>query len=205
MKLSFTAVGQVVVNKPLTTYKVEQKKVKRAGVDGEKEGPEEWHTSYVVSIPDIYCEEERCILAKAVLPACPDLATATSVPVITCQLEYFDVLNGKLNTEEAWFNIVRNRNLDRTVPSDDRDEIELHEMRSTVASSLEQANNMAREGKVAAARNLLGEHRVRLLHCPPVLQAKPLHAHLMKTVDHSIDGLEDTVSVINSVVGKLGQ
>ena len=181
------------MNKPLTTYKVEQKKVKRTGVDGEKEGPEEWQTSYVVSIPDIYCEEERCILAKATLPACPDLSTATSVPVVICRLEYFDVLTSKLSTEEAWFNIVRNRNLDRTVPSDDRDEIELHEMRCTVASTLQQANVLAREGKMAAARDLLGERRVRLQHCPPVLHSRPLHAHLMTTVQHSLDGLEDTV------------
>ena len=195
VKLTFTGVGDVIINKPLTSYKVEKKRVKKTGEDNEeKETAEEWEISYQVSIPDIYCEEERCILAKAILPACPSLTQATSVPVATCHLEYFDVLTCKLNKEEAWFNIVRNNTLDRTVPSDDRDEIELHEMRCTVASTLEEANSLAKEGQMAAARNLLGENERRLQHCPTVLRSRPLHAHLIRTVQHSLDGLEDQVS-----------
>ena len=198
MKLSFTGVDKVTLDKPLTTYKVEKKTVKKQDeekMETSEASEEQWKTSYVVSIPDIYCEEERCILVKAVLPHCSSLATATSVPVVTCHLEYFDVLTSRLSKEEAWFNIVRNKNLDRTVPSDERDEIELHEMRCKVAANLEQANTLARQGKMAAARELLGADQRQLQHCPQVLRSRPLHAHLIRTVQHSLDGLEDSVSV----------
>jgi len=196
VKLSFTGVDEVTLDKPLTTYKVEKKVVKKQGeekMEANEASEEQWETSYVVSIPDIYCEEERCILIKAVLPSCSALATATSVPVVTCHLEYFDVLTSRLNREEAWFNIVRNKNLDRTIPSDEKDDIEMHEMRCKVASNLEQANTLAQQGKIAAARDLLGEDQRQLEHCPQVLRKRPLHAHLIRTVQHSLDGLEDSV------------
>ena len=168
--------------------------MKSEEVDEETEAAETEHFSYVVSIPDIYLEEERCILTKVTLPEYSSLSEPTSIHIVTCHLEYFNILTNRHTEQEVWFNIVRNKNLEGPVPSDARDEIELHQMRCGVASNLDKANTLALGGNMAAARQLLKEDQETLMQYR-LLDTKPLAAYLLSTVQQSLGGLDDTVRV----------
>ncbi len=170
------------MSRPLTSYKVAEQEAGR---------------SYQVTIHDMYCEEERCILATATLPAQPTLVDPTSVPVVTCKVEYFDVLASKPNEATAALSVVRNKALQRPIPSDAKDEIELHRIRCEVASTLEQAESLATAGDIPAARRALLRVQGRVRESG--LAAKPLTVHLQGAVQQSLEGLQDKVCVCGGV------
>ncbi len=114
MRLTFKAVGDCQITKPLTTFKTEVKEPNKV---------------YEVSIPDIYCEEEKCILAKVKVPADPNVTEALTVPMVTCHVEFFDVMNCKPNTCDYECTVVRNITVEKPVHSDYYDDIDLHKLR----------------------------------------------------------------------------
>ena len=148
---------------------------------------------YQLTIHDIYCEEERCILTKVSLLANETITEPTTVPIVTCKLEFFDVVTGKQSESTKDLSLVRNNKLSRIIPSDDHDDIELHRIRCEVASSLEEANALADKGKIPAAKEKLLHAKRRVKESR--VAAIPLAAFLVETVDESLEGLEDTVSV----------
>lgn len=172
------------MHRPMTTYKVTEKEAGKC---------------YQVTIHDIYCEEERCILTMASLRASTAVETPTSVAIVTCKLEFFDVLANKQNEGEVGFSIVRNQRLERPIPSDAQDEIELHRIRCEVASTLGKASAMANSGKIAAAKDVLivMQGKVR----GSKVAARPLAVHLAETVQESLEGLQDKVSACMHACG----
>ena len=178
-----TASAEATLCRPLTSYSVTEKQARQC---------------YQVSIHDIYCEEERCILATASLCRNNNITEPTSVAVVTCKVEYFDVLTNRQSEAEVTFTIVRNQRLDRPIPSDSQDDIELQRVRCEVAETLKQAGSLADAGNIPAARHMLveieGKVKKRVMIAKPVGQ--PLAQHLHRTVQHSLDGLEDTVRTI---------
>lgn len=177
MKLTWTAAEGVTLGRPLTSYKVAETEAGKC---------------YQVTIHDMYCEEERCILAPAKLSADPALKDPTSVPIATCKVEYFDVLGSKPNEGEASISVVRNHALQNPIPSDAKDEIELHSMRCEVASTLEQAGSLATAGDMQAARQALIQVQRKMRSS--AVASKPLTMHLHSSVQQSLDGLQDKVS-----------
>ena len=176
VRLTLKACGDVTITKPQTTYRtVEQ----------------EPNKCYEVTIPDVYCEEEKCILAKVTAPSDPDLNEATTFALFTCRVEYFDVLCSKPNEGEVRGEVVRNNTLPQPVTSDYVDEIELHKMRCEVAESLSRANSMAGAGNIGAARQLLNDATVRIQGSRVAF--RPLAVHLLYTVQESLGGLKDEV------------
>ena len=146
-----------------------------------------------MTIPDIYCEEEKCILTKVTAASDPDLQDPTSFALFTCSVEYFDVLCSKPNQGEVRGEVVRNVSLSSPVPSDYVDEIELHRMRCEVAESLNRANTMAGAGNIHAARQLLNDATIRIQGSR--VAYRPLAVHLLQTVQESLGGLKDVVSL----------
>lgn len=177
VKLTFTVTPEAVLSRPVTTYKVTEKEAKQC---------------YQVAIHDIYSEEERCILATVSLPANQAIQEPTSVAVVTCKVEFFDVLSCKPSESEVTLNVVRNRALQNPIPSDAKDDIELHRIRCQVASTLGEASTLASSGNIPAARNLLLQMQGRV--AGSVVAAKPLAAHLVHSMGVSLEGLQDKVS-----------
>lgn len=166
----------MTLSRPITSYKVTEK--------------EPNHT-YQVTIHDIYSEEERCILAKASLPADAALEEPTSVAVVTCEVEFFDVVLHKPNKGTVTFSVVRNRALQNPVPADAREDIELHRMRCEVASTLGKATDLANLGHLVEARQMLAQVQGRVESSTG--SSKPLARHLVGTLGESIQGLQDKV------------
>ena len=166
------------MSRPLTTYKISEKEAQRC---------------YQVTINDVYCEEERCILVTISVPAIPALTEPTTVSIVTCKVEFFDVALNKQSEGGAGFSLIRNRDLDKGLISEDYDDIELHRIRCETASTLEKANTLAKLVKIQAARELLQKVEVRIRRS--VVAKKPLAIHLHQTVVASLSGLEDEVSL----------
>ncbi len=103
------------------------------------------------------------------------------------------MVTGKQSESTKDLSLVRNNKLSRIIPSDDHDDIELHRIRCEVASSLEEANALADKGKIPAAKEKLLHAKRRVKESR--VAAIPLAAFLVETVDESLEGLEDTVSV----------
>lgn len=180
VRLTMRACGDVTITKPKTTFRTTEKEANKC---------------YEVTIPDIYCEEEKCILAKVMVPFDPTLTEPTTFALFTCTVEYFDVLCNKPNQGEVRGEVVRNMNLPNPVPSDYVDEIELHTMRCEVAESLNRANTMAGAGNIPAARQLLTDTTVRIQASRVAF--RPLAVHLLQTVQESLGGLKDQVQNMN--------
>ena len=178
IKLTLKACDEVTITKPQTTYQTMVKETNKC---------------YEITIPDIYCEEEKCILAKVMAPSDLDLKEATTCSLFTCSVEYFDVLCNKPNSGEVRGEVVRNQALPKPVPSDYVDEIELHKMRCEVAESLSRANTMADAGNIPAARQVLNDATVRIQASK--VAYKPLAVYLMNTVQESLGGLADEVHI----------
>ena len=176
VRLTLKACGGVTISKPQTVFRTTEKEANKC---------------YEVTIPDIYCEEEKCILAKVIAPSAPDLDGAATVALFACTVEYFDVLCSKPNQGEVEGEVVRNNTLPKPVPSDYVDEIELHKMRCEVADSLSRANSMAGAGNIPAARQLLNDATVRIQGSRVAF--RPLAVHLLHTVKESLGGLQDEV------------
>ena len=176
MKLTFKACGACQVSKPLTTYRTTEREPNR---------------TYEINIPDIYSEEEKCILAKVKVQADSNVTEALTLPLVTCYVDFFDVLNCKSNQREFECTVVRNITVPKPVHSDSFDEIELHKLRCEVADNLETAATMATKGDIPGAREVLTRLKGRI--GGSVVHKRPLAAHLLETVGDSLDGLQDKV------------
>ena len=176
MKLTFSGKEKTSVGRPLTSYRVSEKEAGHC---------------YQVTIPDMYCEEERCILTTLNVPADLTITEPTTVSIVTCTVEFFDVLAHKQREETATFSVVRNKSLVNPIPSDAQDDIELHRVRCEVAGNLGQANALASRGNIPAAKELLyaTKHKIK----QSVVAARPLAVYLLETLDESLVGLEDKV------------
>lgn len=177
VRLTLTVGEGLQMSKPLTTYKMVEKEPGKV---------------FEITIPDVYCEEEKCILAKVVVPGDPTLTEPRNLALFSCQVEYFDVLNCKPSKQTADCGIVRNHLCSEPLNSDNYDEIELHKIRCEVADVLTQADRLAQTGELVRAKEILSRVTVRVKHS--VVIGRPLAVHLLETLKESMDGLQDTVT-----------
>ena len=177
MKLTFDAGPGTTISRPVTSYKVAEKDAGQ---------------SYEVTIHDIYSEEERCILATVTILADSELEDPTSVVVATCKVGYFDVFSRKPREDVVTLSVVRNKRFDEPLPSDAKDDIELHRMRCEVATTLTEATTLADAGRILEARHMLVTVQGKVKST--LRQERPLAQHLIGTIGESIDGLRDKVT-----------
>ena len=127
-----------------------------------------------------------------VVPGDQTLTEPRNLALLSCQVEYFDVLNCKPSKQTADCGIVRNHLCSNPIHSDNYDEIELHKIRCEVADVLGQADRLAHTGELARAKEMLGRVTIRIKGS--VVVGKPLAVHLLETLQESMDGLQDTVT-----------
>ena len=126
------------------------------------------------------------------VPGDRTLEDPQNLSLVSCRVEYFDVLSCKLCEHIVACGIVRNKLCSNPVHSDCIDEIELHKIRCEVADTLGQANKMANSGNFRAARDLIVRTTVRVKGS--VVISRPLAMHLLETLQESLDGLQDQVT-----------
>ena len=133
-------------------------------------------------------------MVTVTVPGDPKVTEPVNLPLLSCKVEFFDVLNAKQT--ESTYNccIVRNNLCTHPISSDFAEEIELHKLRCVVADSLDDANKMANAGKFDGARDLL--HRTTRRVKGSIAFSKPLAVHLLETLTESLAGLQDKVTYV---------
>jgi Mg-chelatase subunit ChlD len=179
VRLTVRAAEKMRLHKPLTTYAVMEK---------------EQHTEYEITIPDIYSEEEKCILVKVTTPGDDLLLEPENLALASCTVHYFDVLNSRPVQHRVECVIVLNPNIGTPVTSDCADDIEQHRLRCDVADTLGEANKMANRGNFAGARDLLRQTAVRVKGSR--VNRQVLAVHLLETLQESLQGIQDKVTYI---------
>ena len=144
------------------------------------------------SPPHIHSEEEKCILVKVLVPGDRTLEESQNLSLVSCCVEYFDVITCKACEHTVMCGIVRNKLCSNPVNSDCIDEIELHRIRCEVADTLGQANKMANSGNFRGAKDLIVRTTARVKGS--VVISRPLAIHLLETLQESLDGLQDHVT-----------
>ena len=162
-----TSCQEATLNPPITSYEVVK-------VEG----------GYQVTIPDIFFEEERCILATASLRCCPEEKKITRIAVIG-KVEFHDLVakrqgenGGDGNSKKkVCYSICRNPTVAAPIPSVMQGEVELHRLRCDVASTLDMAAktdfSVAKEMLV----NIQGSLKTNLEKSQ--VEDEPLANHLM--------------------------
>ena len=110
--------------------------------------------------------------------------------MLTCEVEYFDVLACQPEKLTRSFSIKRSQTCPRPVPHAANQDIVLHTLRCEVADTLGQAADSAGRGEMAAARDMLNQCKGRVKKS--VAFATPLAKHLVETIDESLGGLESS-------------
>jgi hypothetical protein len=173
----FRAAERMKLHKPLTTYSTTEM---------------EQHTEYQVTIPDIYCEEEKCILVKVTTPGRDSMSESENLALSSCTVTYFDVLNSCPVQHRVECSVVLNPAISCPVTSDCVDDVEQHRLRCEVAEALGKANKMADRGNFAGARGLL-QGTVKRVRGSRVSR-QVLAVHLLETLQESLEGIQDKVT-----------
>jgi Mg-chelatase subunit ChlD len=174
VRLSFRAAERMRLHKPLTTYTTAER---------------EQHTEYEVTIPDIYCEEEKCILVKVTAPGDSSVTESDNLPLASCTVNYFDVLNSHPVQHRVESGVVLNPAISSPVTSDCVDDVEQHRLRCEVAEALGEANKMADRGNLTGARGSLQRAAKRVRGSR--VHRQVLAVHLLETLQESLDGIQD--------------
>ena len=115
-----------------------------------------------------------------------------TLDLLSCHIEYFDVLNCKPGSHTVECGVVRNATVSNPMHSDYVEEIELHKIRCEVADTLDQANKLAKTGNFTSAKDLLTRVSVRVRGS--IVIGRPLAVHLLETLQESLDGIQDHVT-----------
>ena len=128
------------------------------------------------------------------VPGSTTAKEAENLSLASCHVQYFDVYYSHPVQHSVDCITVLNPSLDKPVPSDAVDEIELHKLRCEVADTLGQANKMADQGNFRGARDAL--HRANMRVRGSRVCRQVLAVHLMETLQESLDGLQDKVTYL---------
>lgn len=148
-------------------------------------------STIIVCLLETHSEEEKCFPLRATIAAKQCEKEVEDFLVLTCEVEYFDVLNCKPEKLTHSFSIKRSQSCHRPVPHVANNDIVLHTLRCEVADTLGKATERADKGELQAAREMLHHCKGRVKKS--VVFATPLARHLVATIDESLGGLESTL------------
>lgn len=172
IQLTFMAAGDVMLHHPLTPYKVTAATMNK---------------QYHVTIPDIYCEEEKSILIKATVPKNIDLVDVAQVNVLTCHIQYFDVIECLPRQSVVAALVIQDKACVQPVLAPTNDQVQLQLLRVQTAETIDQANDIAKNGNLNRARDMLNACLVRIEGSQ--VRCHPLAMHLTQTVQDSVSSL----------------
>ena len=135
-------------------------------------------------------EEEKCIPLKVSVAAKQCEKEVEEFHLLTCEVDYFDVLTCKPEKLTRSYSIKRSQTCPRPIPNSANQDIVLHTLRCEVADALGQAAASAGRGEMVAAREMLNQCKGRVKKS--VAFTTPLAKHLVETIDESLGGLESS-------------
>jgi hypothetical protein len=154
--------------------------------------PEGDRKTFKVTIPDVYCEEEKCIPIHMNLSTRSDNQIESKLHLLTCSMTYFDVLNCQPQTVAESCHVIVDQSISQPITDPSyHEDIELHTVRFEVADSLKNASMLADQGKIDNARAVL--HRCKDRIKKSVVFGQPVAQYFMETIDESLGGLESSV------------
>uniref|UniRef100_A0A1X7TRL4 VWFA domain-containing protein n=1 Tax=Amphimedon queenslandica TaxID=400682 RepID=A0A1X7TRL4_AMPQE len=146
--------------------------------------------TYKITIPDIYCEEEKCIPIHTRLLAASSTAGCieSKAQILSCSLTYFDILRCSPKTTTATGAVLVSKEIsDPVIVKEYQEDIELHLTRYDVAEAISSATKLADEGQLESARAAL--HRYKACIKKSVVFGLPLAKYFEETIDESLKGL----------------
>ena len=132
-------------------------------------------------------EEEKSILIKATVPKNIDLADVEQVNVLTCHIQYFDVIECLPRQSVVAALVIQDKACVQPVLASTNDQVQLQLLRVQTAETIDQANDTAKNGNLNRARDMLNACLVRIEGSQ--VRYHPLAMHLTQTVQDSVTGL----------------
>ena len=134
-----------------------------------------------------FSEEEKCILIKATVPKNIDLVDVAQVNILTCHIQYFDVIECLPRQSVVAALVIQDKACAQSVLAPTNDQVQLQLLRVQTAEALDQANDIAKSGNLNRARDMLNACLVRLQGSQ--VSCHPLAQHLTQTVQDSVSSL----------------
>ena len=134
-----------------------------------------------------FSEEEKSILIKATVPKNIDLVDIAQVNVLTCHIQYFDVIECVPRQSVVAALVIQDKACTQPVLAPTNDQVQLQLLRVQTAEAMDQANDIARNGNLNRARDLLNACLIRIQGSQ--VNCHPLAMHLTQTVQDSVSSL----------------
>ena len=132
-------------------------------------------------------EEEKCILIKATVPKNIDLTDVAQVNVLTCHIQYFDVIECLPRQSVVAALVIQDKACTQPLLAPTNDQVQLQILRVQTAETIDQANDIAKNGNLNRARDMLNACLIRLQSSQ--VNTHPLAMHLTQTVQDSVSTL----------------
>lgn len=132
-------------------------------------------------------EEEKSILIKATVPKNIDLVDVEQVNVLTCHIQYFDVIECLPRQSVVAALVIQDKACVQPVLASTNDQVQLQLLRVQTAETIDQANDTAKNGNLNRARDMLNACLVRIEGSQ--VRYHPLAMHLTQTVQDSVTSL----------------
>ena len=134
-----------------------------------------------------FSEEEKSILIKATVPKNIDLVDVAQVNVLTCHIQYFDVIECLPRQSVVAALVIQDKACAQPVLAPTNDQVQLQLLRVQTAETIDQANDIAKNGNLNRARDMLNACLVRIQGSQ--VNCHPLAVHLTQTVQDSVSSL----------------
>ena len=141
-----------------------------------------------------FSEEEKCILIKATGPKNIDIADVAQVNILTCHIQYFDVVECLPRQSVVAALVIQDKACTQPVLAASNDKVQLQLLRVQAAETIDQANEIAKEGNLHMARDLLNACIVRIDGSR--VRLHPLAQHITQTMRDSISGLANKMAYL---------
>lgn len=142
----------------------------------------------------IFSEEEKCILIKATVPKNIDIADVAQVNILSCHIQYFDVVECLPRQGVVAALVVQDKACTQPVLAASNDQVQLQILRVQAAETIDQANEIAKEGNLNMARDMLNACIVRIDGSR--VRLHPLAQHIQQTMRDSISGLANRMAYL---------
>ena len=144
---------------------------------------------------NVYCsEEEKSILVKATVPKNIDLVDMAQINILTCHIQYFDVIECLPRQSIVAALVIQDKACDQPVLAPTNDQVQLQLLRVQTAETIDQANDIARNGNLNRARDMLNACLVRIEGSQ--VRLHPLAMHLTQTVQDSVSSLSNRMAYL---------
>lgn len=132
-------------------------------------------------------EEEKSILIKATVPKNIDLVDVAQINVLTCHIQYFSVIECLPRQSVVASLVIQDKACAQPVLAPTNDQVQLQLLRVQTAEAIDQANDIAKNGNLNRARDMLNACLIRIEGSQ--VRAHPLAMHLTQTVQDSVSSL----------------